>query len=159
MEQKKTIIVDDNWCSHHLLIEYHRGNIYFDKKIVEADIIDGVIKEWWVDNATRYSFNRLKDAKTFRGHIANSNEAFYLISSNPKDKTIVVFTNELEWWQLLLKDKELYCKKVKTNSNEFELIFKVLYSSKYKDYIKLPLSKDISITKRMKIIAKYLNLK
>lgn len=157
MDQKKNIIIDYGWYSHHLLIEYHRGNVYFDKKIIEADIIDGIIKEWWIDNNTHYSFNRLEDVKTFRGHIANSNEVFYLMDTNPKDKTIIVFTNELEWWELLLRNKELYCKKVKTNSNEFEFIFKVLYSEKYKTYIKLPLLKDTSITKRMKIVAEYLN--
>ena len=157
MEQKKNIIVDYGWYSHHLLISYHRGDVYIDNKLMEADIVDAIIKEWWIDNNTHYSFNRLEDVKTFRGHIANSNEVFYLMDTNPKDKTIIVFTNELEWWELLLRNKELYCKKVKTNSNEFELIFKVLYSKKYKTYIKLPLLKDTSITKRMKIVAEYLN--
>ena len=156
MEQKKNIIIDYGWYSHHLLISYHRGDVYIDNRLVEADIVDAIIKEWWVDNTTRYSFNRLEDAKTFRGHIANSNEIFYLIGTNPKDKTIIVFTNELEWWELLLRNKELYCKKVKTNSNEFEFIFKVLYSDKYKTYMKLPLLKDTSITKRMKIVTEYL---
>ena len=157
MIQKKTIIVDYGCYSHHLLISYHRGDVYIDNKLMEADIVDAIIKEWWIDNNTHYSFNRLEDAKTFRGHIANSNEVFYLMDTSPKDKTIIVFTNELEWWELLLRNKELYCKKVKTNSNEFEFIFKVLYSAKYKTYIKLPLLKDTSITKRMKIVAEYLN--
>ena len=123
MEQKKNIIVDYGWYSHHLLISYHRGDVYIDNKLMEADIVDAIIKEWWIDNNTHHSFNRLNDVKTFRGYIANSNEVFYLMDTNPKDKTIIVFTNELEWWELLLKDKELYCKKIKTNSNEFESIF------------------------------------
>ena len=156
MDQKKNIIIDYGWYSHHLLIEYHRGNVYFDKKIIEADIIDGIVKEWWVDNTTRYSFHSLQDIKTFRGYLDTAKECYYLIGENPKDKTIIVFTNSNEWWELLLRGKEFYSKKIKTDSDEFELIFKVLYFSKYNQWIKLDISLDNSITKKMKVISEYL---
>ena len=155
MEQKKNIIVDYGWYSHHLLIEYHRGNIYFDKKIIEADIIDGIIKEWWIDNIIHYSFYTLEALKTFRSYITTSKCAFYLLNKRPKDKTIIVFTKDDMWWELNLKDKEFYSKRIKTDSNEFELIFQVLYSSRYKKWIKFNLSETDSATKKMKIIAEY----
>lgn len=156
MEQKKNIIIDHGWYSHHLLISYHRGEAYHGNEIIETDIIDDKIKEWWIDNTTRYSFHSLQDIKTFRGYINTSKECYYLSGENPKEKTIIVFTDSNEWWELLLKGKEFYCKKIKTDSNEFELIFKVLYFSKYSQWIKLNISLDNSITKKMKVVAEYL---
>lgn len=98
----------------------------------------------------------MQDIKTFRGYIDTAKECYYLIGENPKDKTMIVFTDSNEWWELLLKGKEFYYKKIKTSSNEFELIFKVLYFSKYNQWIKLDISLDNSITKKMKMITEYL---
>lgn len=155
MDQKKNIIVDYGWYSHHLLIEYHRGEAYHNNKIIETDIIDNKIKQWYVDNTTRHSMYSLDDLKTFRGYIAIAKEAYYLLRENLKDKIIIVFTKDDEWWELLIKNKKLYS--IKIEGNDIESIFKNLYSKyKYKQWIKLNLSKNDSVTKKMKSVAEYL---
>jgi hypothetical protein len=155
MEQKN-IIVDYGWYSHHLLIKFHRGLTYHDNKLVEEDIIDEIIKEWFVDNTTRHSMYSLDELKSFRGYIAASKEAYYLLRENLKDKIIIALTKDNDWWDLLIKDKKLYPTKIEY-SNNIESIFKGLYSKyKYKQWIKLNLSENDSVTKKMKSVAEYI---
>lgn len=156
MEQRKNIIIDYGWYSHHLLISYHRGEAYHNNKIIETDIIDDKIKQWYVDNTTRHSMYSLEELKSFRGYIAIAKEAYYLLRENLKDKIIIVFTKDDEWWELLIKDKKLYPTKIQ-DSKELESIFKSLYLKyKYKQWIKLNLSENDSVTKKMKSVAEYL---
>lgn len=152
----KNIIVDYGWYSHHLLISYHQGEVYIDNKLREADIIDNKIKEWYVDNTTRHSMYSLNDLKVFRGYIATAKEGYYLLRENLKDKIIIISTKDDEWWELLIKDKKLYPASIECNNN-IESIFIDLYSKyKFKQWIKLNLSEDDSVTKKMKSVAEYI---
>ena len=158
MEQKKiNITIFNEGCySQHKLFLCHEGEAIIDNKVFKADIVDETLKEWYVDNTTHYSFRSLEDAKTFRGYIANSNKIFCLLGEKSKDKIFIILTNDDGWWELLLKNKELYCKRVKTQSNDFDSIFKVFYSLKYFKWIELNLSEEMSVTKKMKIVAEHL---
>lgn len=150
---KNNIILNKGWYSHHLLIEYHESEVFYDNQIVNGTVIDNKIKEWWVDNNTHFAYNELKDAKTFRGYIANSEKIFVLWSEYNKNKTVVIFT-EGQWLEMIVHDNMLFCNRLKEFDNFYD-IFKSKYITKYKKFTEIDLSKDMSLTKIMKLIYEY----
>ena len=147
----------DRSCFHHSkLADCHIGEVIIDGKLLIGNIVDDTIKEWWTDNTTHYSFKKFEHAQTFREHIRHAKKIFFLLNPNSDKKTFIVYTDEEEWWEITLSDNVLYCKRIKTQCNEFESIFKVFYDTKYKDWIDLKISEGMSVTKRMKIVAEYI---
>lgn len=160
MEQKKIpVTIYDKGCyrQQKLALCTKRDTVK-NGKISKEYVVDEYVKEWYIDNTTNYAFKELEDAMTFRGHVKHAQKMFYLLTSNSKDKTFIVLTDEEEWWEIILSNKELFCKIIRTHSNEFESIFKVFYSLKYEKWIELKIS-DISTTKRMELVAKYIKPK
>ena len=154
MEQKN-IIIDCGWYSYHLLIRYHRGLTYHDKKIFEEDIIDKIIKEWYVDNTSCHSMCSVDELRTFREYIKNSKEIYCLLNENIQDKIIIILTNKNEWWELLIKEQKLYPTLIKKKNKE--LIFKELYSKhNFNQWIKANITLNDSITQKMKSLKEYL---
>ena len=157
---KVTGIKYDKSCYHYSkLADCHIGEVIIDGKLLTGNIVDNTIKEWWTDNTTHYSFKKFEHVQTFREHIRHARKMFFLLNSDSDKKTFIfiVYTDENEWWELTLSDNILYCKRIKTQCNEFESIFKVFYSVKYKDWIDLKISEGMSVTKRMKIVSEYIN--
>ena len=157
MKDKKNIIVYDGCFSHHMLIAYHRGEVIIDNKLQEADVVDDILKEWWVDNTTHYSFKSMNDAKTFRGYIAHAKRGYCFKEQSAKDKRIVVYSKECDWWELVIKNQELYVTRIKNDTEDFNDIFNTVYAPKYKKYQQFEFSEEDSPTKKMKAITKYLN--
>ena len=152
---KKFIDINRGWYRYNPKIKFHQGKIYFNNNIVEADVIDDIIEEQYMDNTSKHYMNSLEELITLRKYIYTAIEAYCLVKDNLKDKIIIILTNENKWWELLIKDKKLYSTRIEDDN--IELIFKNLYLKyKYNQWIKIDLFNHPTITQKMKALKQYL---
>lgn len=156
-KKKQNGIANFDWYSLHVLAVTYEAWIIDNGKLLRKDVVDEFLKEWWVDNKSHYSLNSLESLTTFRSAIAKSKKVFYLLDKTSKDKLLIIFTEDEEWYKLLItKNKEVEEKPIKTQFNDFESILNNLYSKKYKEWIQIDLSEDESVTSKMRKVTEYL---